>query len=71
MKKLVVNCPTCKKKFDYYTSEQRPFCGDKCKMIDMGQWLTESYTIEGKSNTVYIEDPDLLKKLMEESNENY
>lgn len=71
MKKLEVKCPTCKKKFEYYSSEQRPFCTEKCKMVDMGQWLTESYTIEGKSNTVYIEDPDLLKKLMDETNENY
>ena len=35
-KELVVKCPQCKKSFKYYSSEFRPFCADKCKMIDMG-----------------------------------
>jgi endogenous inhibitor of DNA gyrase (YacG/DUF329 family) len=45
MKKLEVLCPTCKKKFEYFTSEFRPFCCEKCRLIDLGQWLTESYTV--------------------------
>jgi endogenous inhibitor of DNA gyrase (YacG/DUF329 family) len=45
MKKLQVVCPTCKKKFDYYTSDFRPFCSERCRLIDLGQWLTESYTV--------------------------
>lgn len=45
MKKLEVSCPICKKKFDYYSSEYRPFCCERCRLIDLGQWLTESYTV--------------------------
>ena len=45
MKKIQVSCPTCKKKFEYYSSEYRPFCSEKCRLIDLGQWLTESYTV--------------------------
>lgn len=45
MKKFEVNCPTCKKKFDYYSSDFRPFCCERCRLIDLGQWLTESYTV--------------------------
>lgn len=68
---MKVNCPTCKRKFEYYSSEFRPFCSDKCKMADMGHWFNDSYTIDGRSNTVYIEDSELLKKLTEEPDENY
>jgi uncharacterized protein len=45
MKKIEVTCPTCKKKFNYYESDFRPFCSERCRLIDLGQWLTESYTV--------------------------
>lgn len=72
MKKILnVNCPSCKKEFDYYSSQVRPFCTDRCKLIDMGQWLDDSYTISGRDNSVYIENPELLQTLVDETNENY
>ncbi len=43
-KELIVNCSHCKKEFSYYISEFRPFCSEKCKNVDLGLWLTESYT---------------------------
>jgi endogenous inhibitor of DNA gyrase (YacG/DUF329 family) len=44
-KKLNVKCPKCKKAFNYYSSEFRPFCSERCKMIDLGHWMEETYTI--------------------------
>ncbi|MEX1099447.1 MAG: DNA gyrase inhibitor YacG [Bacteriovoracaceae bacterium] len=67
-KKISVECPRCKKKFSYYSSDFRPFCSNQCKMIDLGVWLEEGYSVKGKDNSVYIEDPDQLKDL---SNEDY
>jgi endogenous inhibitor of DNA gyrase (YacG/DUF329 family) len=64
-KKIDVNCPRCKKKFNYYDSDFRPFCTEKCKMIDLGHWFDESYSVAGRDNTVYIEDPDMLKNIMD------
>jgi endogenous inhibitor of DNA gyrase (YacG/DUF329 family) len=60
-KVIKVNCPKCKKEFSYYTSDHRPFCSEKCKMIDMGNWFNETYTVPGKKGSVYIEDDSLLK----------
>jgi len=45
MKKLKVKCPNCKKEFNYYDSDFRPFCCEKCRLIDLGQWFNESYTV--------------------------
>ena len=45
---IQVNCPRCKVKFEYYTSDFRPFCSERCKMVDMGKWLTEAHVIKGK-----------------------
>lgn len=35
-------------------------------MIDLGHWFEESYNIKGRDNSVYIEDPDKLKDLLNE-----
>jgi uncharacterized protein len=45
MKAFTVACPTCKKKFIYQDSAFRPFCCEQCRLIDLGQWLSESYGV--------------------------
>jgi len=58
-KVLKVKCPNCKEKFEYYSSEFRPFCSEKCKMIDLGHWFNESYTVpEEKKHEGLLEDFD-------------
>ena len=54
-KKLIVECPHCKTAFQYYTSQFRPFCSERCKMVDMGMWFEEAYHIKGQSFDPYIE----------------
>lgn len=44
-KKLIIKCPQCAAEFDYYTSEFRPFCSDRCRMVDLGHWLYENYKV--------------------------
>lgn len=67
MKKVEVQCPNCKKKFEYYSSEFRPFCSEKCRLIDLGQWLDESYTVPVQKLT---EDEVLtLEHLINEKND--
>ena len=44
------NCPTCKKTTIYSTDNPfRPFCCERCKMIDLGEWAAEGHKISGKS----------------------
>ena len=37
-----MSCPICKKPTD---PNYRPFCSRRCADIDLGKWLTESYSI--------------------------
>lgn len=42
-------CPTCKRSIVW--SEEfpfRPFCSERCKMVDLGAWLTETHVIPGE-----------------------
>ena len=48
MKVFQIKCPHCQKKFNYYESTFRPFCSERCKMVDLGHWLEESYNIPVK-----------------------
>ena len=39
MTKLTVKCPTCNKKVTWTPSSvNRPFCSERCKLIDLGEW---------------------------------
>jgi uncharacterized protein len=41
-----VACPTCKKLTAYDSKNPfRPFCSQRCKMIDLGDWANENYRI--------------------------
>lgn len=67
MKKIQVECPNCKKKFDYYSSEFRPFCSEKCRLIDLGQWLNESYAVPVQKLTE--EEQQTLEQLTHEKDQ--
>ena len=47
-KKLaIVACPHCAKDviWNKEVSPYRPFCSERCKLIDLGQWASESYSV--------------------------
>jgi len=45
-KKRMVACPNCKKLSEFAPSNAfRPFCSERCKMIDLGLWASEQYAI--------------------------
>ena len=40
----------------------RPFCSERCKLIDLGQWASGSYVIHGQPGSA---DPDLIVEQLE------
>lgn len=41
-----VKCPTCGKPVPWIpASRWRPFCSERCKLIDLGEWLDEGHRI--------------------------
>jgi endogenous inhibitor of DNA gyrase (YacG/DUF329 family) len=41
-------CPTCQKPLEWDPSNLfRPFCSERCKLIDLGEWASESRSIPG------------------------
>ena len=44
---LRVKCPTCHRESPWENNPHRPFCSDRCKLIDLGAWAEEKYRIQG------------------------
>ncbi len=42
----IVTCPTCKKSVEWLpTQKWRPFCSERCHLIDLGKWADGTYAI--------------------------
>jgi uncharacterized protein len=45
----IVKCPTCGGKVKWDDQARfRPFCSERCKMIDLGAWASDAYSITGR-----------------------
>jgi uncharacterized protein len=45
-KPRIVACPHCGKLVAWTTTARwRPFCSERCKMIDLGAWASEVYRV--------------------------
>ena len=38
-------CPRCDEATTWENNEFRPFCSDRCKLIDLGAWANEDYKL--------------------------
>ena len=48
----VVACPACRRPAVFSPANRwRPFCSERCKLIDLGQWASERYRIA-------VDEPD-------------
>jgi len=46
----LVKCPTCGRQIEWTESSTfRPFCSDRCRLIDLGAWISEQRSIPGES----------------------
>jgi endogenous inhibitor of DNA gyrase (YacG/DUF329 family) len=44
-----MRCPTCQRPIEWTEAFPfRPFCSERCRLIDLGAWLTERHAIPGE-----------------------
>lgn len=51
-------CPTCEKLVDIAANPHRPFCCERCQLIDLGRWFDEGYSIPIEGEEDKQLDPD-------------
>ncbi len=42
-----VPCPVCRLRHAWEGNPHRPFCSERCRLIDLGTWAGEGYRIPG------------------------
>lgn len=46
---MKVPCPICRTPAEFArTNPWRPFCSERCKLIDLGEWGNDGYRIAGE-----------------------
>ena len=46
-----VSCPTCRAAVPWSSESLfRPFCSRRCKLIDLGEWVSEGYRVPSEGD---------------------
>lgn len=64
----LVKCPTCEKMAEYEGNEFRPFCSERCKLIDFGAWADEEFSLPAEGSSLSEEDLQEIEKRLNEKN---
>jgi len=52
----IVQCPTCGKAVEWRPENMfRPFCSERCRLIDLGDWATERYRVPAEGDPMQDE----------------
>lgn len=58
---MKMSCPICKKPVDSQTEAEFPFCSERCRLLDLGNWSSEKYVVSESAL-----DEDLFERLERE-----
>ena len=60
MADVIVKCPICKKAVAWIASStHRPFCSDRCRLIDLGEWADGKRSIPADAEHDDVTSSDL------------
>ncbi|MEP7076113.1 MAG: DNA gyrase inhibitor YacG [Acidobacteriota bacterium] len=65
----LVKCPRCGNEAEYNENEFRPFCSERCKLIDFGAWADENYALPTEVSDLSERDWDEIEKALKDSKE--
>ena len=60
----LVKCPQCGKEVEFAGNEFRPFCSERCKLLDFGAWADEEYGIAAEQSAMSDEELDELEEAL-------
>ena len=61
----IVRCPQCGSSAEYSPRNAfRPFCSERCRLIDLGDWAEGKYTVAAKPEEMTPEELQALEELL-------
>ncbi|MEZ5422395.1 MAG: DNA gyrase inhibitor YacG [Pyrinomonadaceae bacterium] len=64
-----VKCPQCGKETEFTGNEFRPFCSERCKLLDLGSWADGDYAVPADVTSLSSEDLAQLEAALEKKDE--
>ena len=58
----LVKCPSCGREVEFHGNEFRPFCSERCKLLDFGAWADEEYNLPAESGALSEEDIEKIEQ---------
>ncbi|HMO80771.1 MAG TPA: DNA gyrase inhibitor YacG [Pyrinomonadaceae bacterium] len=58
---MILSCPACGTETEYHGNENRPFCSERCRLLDFGAWVDEKYALPAESSELSDEDIEQLE----------
>jgi uncharacterized protein len=52
-------CPECRRSFAFRNLKEQPyapFCSERCKLIDLGRWLSDEYAVVEDLNLAHQQE---------------
>jgi len=60
---LQVQCPICATPCEWEGNRWRPFCCERCRLIDLGAWIDEEYSVGQQTATIDQIEEDEISEL--------
>jgi endogenous inhibitor of DNA gyrase (YacG/DUF329 family) len=60
-------CPTCNRQVEWQDNPYRPFCSERCKLVDFGKWIDEEYRVPEKPATAEHDGDEGLREDSDET----
>jgi uncharacterized protein len=58
-----VKCPICRCEVEWQGNPHRPFCSERCQLIDLGAWTTERYRVPAEDSALDGDEDDVDENL--------
>ncbi|REJ75375.1 MAG: DNA gyrase inhibitor YacG [Acidobacteria bacterium] len=58
----LVKCPGCGKRTEYLDNEFRPFCSERCKLLDFGDWADGKFALPAEPSSLTDEDIEAIER---------
>lgn len=52
-----MKCPICQKDVTR-DNPQMPFCSERCRLIDLGNWASEKYVISEPADVTHLDEEE-------------
>ncbi len=66
----IVKCPGCGRETEYEGNEFRPFCSERCQLLDLGAWADEEYALPAEGAQPNEEDLAEIERALREKERN-